>query len=181
MATAPDDIDRLIARTAKGDRKAFGHLYLQTKSKLFGIVLRIVKDRARAEEVLQEAYLRVWRNAQKYESSAGRPIPWMAAIAHNAAIDEVRRAGSGRTLSLDEDGAVPELMDPLVAADAVEMKALQDCLAALDPEHRRCVLLAYYEGYSREELSEVFDRPVGTIKSWLHRALSTLQTCLGIT
>lgn len=184
MADAAGDLGLLLKDCAGGNRRAFAALYDATAAKLFGIVLRILNDRGRAEEVLQEAYLRIWRNADRFDPTAGRPITWMAAIAHNAAIDARRRNGPATVSSVtngdgDETDIFADIADPTEAPDGADLEALRKCLGQLDKDHRTCVLLAYYEGWSREELSEKFDRPVGTIKTWLHRALAALKLCLG--
>lgn len=174
------DLAGLIAATARGDRAAFAELYGRSAAKLLGIVIRIVRDRAIAEDVLQEVYLRVWQNADGYLPEAGRPMTWMISIARNHAIDVVRGRRMVR-LAQDEDGLdplenVPEPRDR--EAEIIDTSRLRLCLGELDPVQRRCLLEAYYEGYSRDELSVRFGKPVNTIKTWLHRATATLRSCL---
>jgi RNA polymerase sigma factor (sigma-70 family) len=174
------DLAGLIAATARGDRAAFAELYGRSAAKLLGIVIRIVHDRAIAEDVLQEVYLRVWQNADGYVPEAGRPMTWMISIARHRAIDVVR----GRRivqLAQDEDGldpleGVPEPRDR--EAEIIDTSRLRLCLGQLDPIQRRCLLDAYYEGYSRQELAIRFGKPVNTIKTWLHRTAATLRGCL---
>ncbi|WP_244635549.1 sigma-70 family RNA polymerase sigma factor [Chthonobacter albigriseus] len=174
------DLTRLLAQTASGNRPAFHQLYSAVSSKLFGVVLRIVRDRAIAEDVLQDTFLRIWRKAADYDPKSGRPVTWMAAIARNAAIDVVRQRQTARNRFADTDeDSLEALADP--DADAVhptDREALRRCLGTLEDEQRTVVLLAYQDGYSREELAERFDRPVGTIKTWLHRSLARLKECL---
>lgn len=179
LATAPDDLERLLSATAAGDRVAFRALYERTSAKLYGVVLRICRDPGIAQDVLQETFVKVWTRAVGYQPGEGKPITWLAAIARNAAIDSIRRRRDvvlgmdeqGRALIDDFDRAV-ETLDP---ADA---QALRGCLGGLEETQRNCIVLAYCEGFSREELAERFDRPVGTIKTWLHRGLASLKTCL---
>lgn len=181
MAAAAPDLEMLLARVAAGDRAAFGRLYAATAAKLFGIVLRISRDRALAEDVLQDTFVRVWRNAARYEPDSGRPITWMAAIARNAAIDALRRrrAHDVRVVADVEEDAAGEIADDrALAVDPADREALRTCLGRLEEQQRQCVLLAYQDGCSREELAERFGRPVGTIKTWLHRALARLKECL---
>lgn len=179
MGDIAPDLEGLVARVVAGDRVAFAQLYQKTSAKLFGIVLRICRDRILAEDVLQEAFVRIWRNASRFDPASGRPITWMAAIARNAAIDAVRQRRVHDARLADEDeAAVADMADPSVAFDPADREALRLCLGQLDEEHRNCVLLAYQDGYSREELAERFGRPVGTIKTWLHRALLRLKQCL---
>jgi RNA polymerase sigma-70 factor (ECF subfamily) len=174
------DLEVLLDRVAAGDRAAFAALYAATSAKLFGIVLRILRDRSLAEDVLQDAFLRVWRNAGRYEPQSGRPVTWLAAIARNAAIDVVRQQRVHATRHLDDgDEALAHMADPAAGAlDPADREGLRTCLAELEDEQRACVLLAYLDGWSREDLAERFARPVGTIKTWLHRSLARLRECL---
>jgi RNA polymerase sigma-70 factor (ECF subfamily) len=167
----------LIQAAAGGDRAAFQTLYEQTSAKLFGVALRILRDRAAAEEALQEAYLKVWQNAERFSSGYGTPVAWLCAIARNTAIDRARSERMPRSA----DGSDAELLERMASVDSVDVVAresLRTCLGELDDEARRCVVLAYCEGLSREELAERFARPVGTIKTWLHRSLKILSRCL---
>ncbi len=166
----------LLEATARGDRTAFQTLY-ETTSKLVGVALRILRDRPAAEEALQEAYLRVWQNADRFSSGYGTPIAWLCAIARNTAIDRAR----GERMPRSADGNDAEILERIASADGVDVVAresLRTCLGQLDDEARSCVVLAYCEGLSREELAERFARPVGTIKTWLHRSLKILSRCL---
>lgn len=174
------DLEYLLRRVASGDREAFSALYAATSAKLNGIVLRIIRDRSLAEDILQEAFVRVWRNAERYDAASGRPATWLAAIARNAAIDVLRQrqAHFARHKDVGDDAlaAVPDRTAS--SGNPGDRQALRGCLGELADEHRACVLLAYQDGWSREELAERYDRPVGTIKTWLHRGLKQLRECL---
>lgn len=183
LGLADDDTLRgLLAEVGRGDAAALARFYDLTSPKLFGVILRIQRDRGLAEDVLQDAYLRVWQAAGSYDPAAGRPLPWLCAIARNRAIDSLRRRGATEVQRPAEDDSedwVARLMDPHDDATAfMDRDALSTCLNRLEPMHRDCVVLAYCEGYSREELAQRFDRPVNTIKTWLHRALAALKSCL---
>jgi RNA polymerase sigma-70 factor (ECF subfamily) len=174
------DLAQLLARVAVRDRAAFATLYKQTQAKLYGVIARILVRSDLAGEVLQEAYVRIWQKAADFDSAKGSPIAWMATIARNRALDEVRRV---KPLALEDmpESFEPaaEEVDPLGSRERSEqLAALMRCLAQLDEEKRQIVLLAYYRGASREALSKRFERPVPTIKTWLHRSLAQLKDCL---
>jgi RNA polymerase sigma-70 factor, ECF subfamily len=175
-----EDLAALMARIAARDRAAFAQLYRLTHAKLYGVVIRIVARRDLAGEVLQEAFVRIWEKADDFDPVKGSPLAWMTAIARNRALDEMRRA---RPLAMEDLGErfdpPGEEIDPLASRERSEqLEALMKCLAALDAEKRKIVLLAYYRGASRETLAKKFNRPVPTIKTWLRRSLSELRDCL---
>ncbi len=174
------DLTDLMRRIASSDEAAFRALYRQTSAKLYGIVFRILPQKDAAAEALQEAYVRIWERAADFDAARGSPLAWMATIARNRALDEVRRV---RPASLEdilesfEPAAEP--IDPLAARDRSErLAALIACLERLDDDKRAILMLAYYHGASREALAKRFGRPVPTIKTWLHRGLAQLRDCL---
>jgi RNA polymerase sigma-70 factor, ECF subfamily len=177
---AGDDLTDLLIRIATRDAAAFAALYKQTNAKLYGVVARILTRGDAAADALQEVYVRIWEKAGEFDPVKGSPLAWMATIARNRALDEVRRV---RPVSLEDqsEGFEPaaEEIDPLAVRERSErLMALVDCLKALDEEKRAIVLLAYYRGSSREALAKRFGRPVPTIKTWLHRSLAQLRDCL---
>jgi len=180
VTDASVSLEILIARVAHGDKAAFSTLYQRVSAKLFGITLRICRERGLAEDALQDSFLRIWRNAQGFDAQVARAATWMSAIARNTAIDALRnRAVRDARLAEGGDEALASVPDGLAGSvDPMDRQALLRCLGGLTDEHRNCVLLAYHEGFSREELAERLGRPVGTIKTWLHRALAQLKTCL---
>lgn len=171
---------RLLAGIARGEADRLAELYDVSSPKLYGLILRIQRDRGLAEDVLQDVYMRIWQAAGSYRPEAGPPLPWLITIARNRAIDSVRRKAEVQGPELDSgEDWVDLLIDPHDEAGAFQDRnALVACLGQLEPSHRDCVVLAYCEGRSREELAARFDRPVNTIKTWLHRALGALKTCL---
>lgn len=175
-------LETLLAGVARHDRGAFASLYEATAAKLYGIVFRILKRRDIADDVLQEVYVRIWDRAGGFDMSKGSPITWMATIARNKALDEVRRK-SFPSSKTDSDAEVAEVVSeeksPLAALEHhQELDRLRQCLDKLDVERREMVLLAYRDGFSRNELGRRFSRPVGTIKTWLRGSLAQLKTCL---
>ena len=171
----------LLAAVAKGDQAAFERLYAATRAKLYGVLLRILGTPELADDVMQETYLKVWKMAGKFDPTIASPITWMVAIARNRAIDIVRKKGE---VSIEEQ---PEALE--VASDAPaplarremteELRRLLTCLGKLDPEKQRIVLLAYYSGWSREQLAQKLDIPVNTIKTWLRRSVLEIRECMG--
>jgi RNA polymerase sigma-70 factor (ECF subfamily) len=168
----------LLEATARGDRAAFRSLYDATAAKLFGIVLRITRNRSIAEDVIQDTFVRVWQHAGRFTPEAGLPLAWLASIARNRAIDRMRAEHVERYQNHGEDDDLMARRPAPSAGDATARESLRVCLSALEPEARDCVILAYCEGYSREELAERFGRPVGTIKTLLHRSIRLLRACL---
>ena len=176
-AALADDLETLLIATAGGDRAAFARFYEITSAKLFGIVRRILNDTAQAEEALQDVYVRIWQMASSYDATRGRPLAWAATLARYRAIDILRRNAARDAPARDEDKS-PELAAPADGLDLGDREALMHCLSALPEDQRLCVVLAYCDGYSREELGTRFGRPIGTIKSWLSRCLTSLRQCL---
>ena len=175
-----DDLVELLRGAAARDAAAFASLYRATHAILYGVVARILTRGEASGEALQEAYVRIWEKAGEFDPVKGSPIAWMATIARNRALDEVRRV---RPVSLEEmpEGFEPaaEAVDPLAArARSERLSALLECLGALEADRREAVLLAYYRGFSRDALARRFDRPVATIKTWLRRGLLQLRECL---
>jgi len=177
----PSELVWLLASVTKGDQAAFERLYVATRAKLYGVVLRILRRADLAEEVMQDAYLKIWRSAGDFDPRVASPMTWMIAIARNRAIDLLRKKAE---TSIEEEPAgleiAAETPDPLARREITdELKRLLACLGGLDEERRRIVLLAYYNGWSREQLAAKFDKPVNTIKTWLRRSLIELRECLG--
>ena len=171
----------LVAAVAKGDEAAFERLYQATQAKLYGVTLRILRRTDLAEEVLQETYVKIWRRAGDYNPRLSNPVTWMVAIARHGALDVIRKRGEA--VLEDEPRAMDVESDeqsPLAQSEMTEdLQRLLACMGGLEEEHRRVVLLAYYNGWSREQLAEKFDKPVNTIKTWLRRSLIQIRECLG--
>src|ERR1700733_5288256 len=171
----------LVAAVAKRDEAAFERLYGATRAKLYGVLLRILGRPELAEEVMQETYLKVWTMADRFDPTIATPITWMVALARNRAIDIMRKKGE---ISIED---APQALE--VAADTPtplarremteELKRLLSCLGKLDPEKQRILLLAYYSGWSRDQLAKKLDIPVNTIKTWLRRSLLEIRLCMG--
>jgi RNA polymerase sigma factor (sigma-70 family) len=178
-SAANDELAALIVASAQGDRQAFRRLYLASAAKLLGIVTRIVKTRAEAEEIVQEVFVSVWTRAASFSPESGSALGWLASIARNRAIDAIRsRASSSAQQTSDIDDYETLASHQDLEAEITDRRALVECLGAVDPMTRDMIMLAYLEGLSREELSARFDCPVATVKTRLHRGLATLKSCL---
>lgn len=183
------DLSQLLARAGVGDRAAFATLYDRTSSHLFAVVLRICRDRAQAEDILQEVYVNVWRAASGFDAAQSQPLTWLTSIARNRAIDSLRRGQTQPQLQTshpadDEDSDVydttaddrPGPLDLLSRAS--DARALSACLQDLTPPQRQSVALAFYDGLSHAEVAAQMGQPLGTVKSWVRRALLSLKSCL---
>ena len=164
------DLSRLLARAGVGDRAAFATLYERTSSHLFAVVLRINRDRAQAEDILQEVYVNVWRAAQSFDAAQSQPLTWLTSIARHRAIDSLRReqtqprlqtpgaAAAGGTDAEDEDvydtvaDAAPGPLDLL--SRATDARALGECMDKLSALQRQSVALAFFQGLSHAEVAD---------------------------
>ena len=183
MSGAPEEaaaLARLLSRTAEGDTGAFAVLYERTCGRLFGLVLRMVRDREEAEEVLQEVFVTVWRRARDFDASRASAGTWLVAIARNRAIDRLRQHRPQVDLeAIDLEAIADEGEGPSAAAQASEeYRRLNRCLEGLDPKSARAVREAFFTGATYKELAERCQVPLGTMKSWIRRALAQLRTCL---
>jgi RNA polymerase sigma-70 factor (ECF subfamily) len=178
---ATAELARLLEASARRDRQAFARLYALTSAKLFGVALRILKRGDWAEEVLQECYVSVWSHAPDYRAALAAPMTWMTSIVRNRCLDWLRRP---RLEVADEDGAitdaaVSERLGPLAELErAKDAQALARCLKSLEARQRQAIALAFYDGLSHSELARHLREPLGTVKTWVRRALMKLKDCL---
>ena len=180
MSTPPELVQWLNA-VSQGDRAAFEQLYAATRAKLYGVVLRILRRHDLADEVMQEVYLKIWSGAGQFNPGLASPITWMVTIARNRAIDLVRKR---REVSIEEEpkamDVAADLPNPLARRELTEeVRRLMACIERLEPERQSLVLLAYRNGWSREQLAAKLGKPVNTIKTWLRRSLLEIRECLG--
>lgn len=179
MQPAAREVADLIARCALRDRDAFRHLYDRTSAKLFGVVLRILRDRGEAEEAIQEVYVKIWQRAGQYMPGQTSPISWLVAVARNHALDMLR----ARRPATDDIDQVLDLADDLPTPDRVaetneDGQRITKCLATLDPDRAEAVRGAYLDGFSYEELAQRYAVPLNTMRTWLRRSLLKLRECL---
>jgi RNA polymerase sigma-70 factor (ECF subfamily) len=199
MTTPPADwsersrtLAQLLARSALGDRDAFRRVYESSSGHLFAVILRIQRDRDLAEDLLQEVYVNAWKAAGSFDAQRAQPLTWLTQIARNKAIDSLRRAqAQPRLESLhgdqDDDDDRPDAAERLaddapgpaaLLERASDARQLGHCMQGLSAQQRQSVALAFFDGLSHAEVADQLQQPLGTVKSWVRRALATLKTCL---
>jgi len=175
----------LLARTALADQRAFAELYQRTSSHLFGVAIRIVRESATAEEILQEAYVNVWHHAGTYVTAKSLPLTWLTSIVRNRCLDQLRRREIDTVTMTRDDDDEPAFDLPSDGPTPVELllrgaeaSAVRDCVDALDAGPRQAIALAFFQGLSHGELAAQMREPLGTVKSWVRRGLERLKRCL---
>jgi RNA polymerase sigma-70 factor (ECF subfamily) len=166
--------EELVARLQGQDKSAFGILYDNYSSSLYGIVLKIVQTTEVAEDVLQEAFVKIWKNMSSYDKSKGRLFTWMLNIARNTAIDKLRAKG-GKFEIRDIDDSVYQIDKKSNTTMKVEHIGVKQSVQNLKPEHRIIIDMAYYGGYTQEEISKELDIPLGTVKTRMRNAIIELR------
>lgn len=175
----------LLARTALADRDAFAELYRRTSPHLYGVALRIVRERPIAEEILQEAFVSVWHHARSYAAARSQPLTWLTAIVRNRCLDHVRRRDIDTVTLSGVDDDAPAFDVPAPGASAAELlvagaeaQGVRDCVEQLQGGTRQAIALAFFHGLSHAELAAHLGQPLGTVKSWVRRGLERLKGCL---
>lgn len=173
-------LSALIKQAADGDRQAFQDIYNLTSAKLFGVCLRILNDRQASEDALQDAYVKVWRSAGRFDAKRASPITWLATIARNTAID--RKRSGGNRVMVSDDAIKDMAADEQSALERLEKKEgadiLNKCLDSLEARQRNVIRTAFFEGHSYNELAQKLGTPLGTVKSWVRRGLKRLKDCM---
>lgn len=176
----PFDYESTLEACARGERLALRALYDRESRWLLGVALRIVRDRDAAHDVLQDAFLQIWQRATTYQRELGSARGWVYTVVRHRALDEARRAGRETAVG-DDIEAYADRHASSHAASAlrsVDADSLNRCLEALDERKRECVVYAFVEGYTHEQISRRLATPVGTVKSWIRRGLIALKECL---
>ena len=173
-------VETLIARVALRDRAAFDQLYDAVSAKLFGVCLRVLTNRAAAEDAMQDTFVKIWNNADRYSANGLSPMTWLITIARNTAIDRLRAQKSGNT---DLDSVHTELVasgpTPEQASIArSEAGRLVNCLDELPQDRGAAIRGAYLDGQSYADLAERFAVPLNTMRTWLRRGLMSLRECM---
>jgi len=176
------ELINLISRCGKDDKIAFELLYQKTASRLNGIAYRITRNLDSANEVLQEAFIKIWTNSCDYQADKSEPFTWLAAIVRYRAYDRLKydkRRHQADMIEFNENEIQAlNLNSQQLGLNEYSQSALNGCLAKLEQQQSQAILMAYLYGYSREDISEYFKCPVNTIKSWIRRGLGRLQLCL---
>ncbi|GAA3772825.1 sigma-70 family RNA polymerase sigma factor [Microbacterium kribbense] len=179
-----DLVGELIRRTATGDRAAFADLYDMLSPRVFGLILRVLVNRAQSEEVLQEVFLEVWQSADRFAPNKGQGRSWLLTIAHRRAIDRVRssEASSDRDI---RSGFRDLATVPAGVAEQVELRIesqrVAGALRQLPDRQREAIMLAYYGGYSQSEIAALTGAPLGTVKTRMRDGLTRLRVEMGVT
>lgn len=179
------DYEAVLKKCASGKRSALMQLYHQEAPRLLTVTMRILQNRALSEDVVHDAFIKIWSNAQSYNSDLGSARGWIYTLTRNLALNAVKY--SGRQLQVDPDFML-DLIDSHTLEkhqnedshneDFLALRALYGCLDDLEPEPKRCILHAYIDGYTQDEISKLLNKPLGSVKSWIKRSLNTLKECL---
>ena len=178
-----DPVAELLFRVAQQDRAAFRLLYSQCSAKLMGILLRILGNRAEAEEALQEVFTRVWLRAGRFDATKGRGMTWLVAIARNHAIDRLRARPEDSARGDGDEDVMNSIRDSAPTAETRlialgEAGRIADCFATLEPDRAAAVRGAYLDGLSYQDLADRHAVPLNTMRTWLRRGLLKLRECL---
>ncbi len=175
----------LLDQVARQDQQALHALYQQTSSKLYGLALKIVRNREWAEDVLQESFLYIWRSARMYRASLSPPMAWMGVIVRSRSLDHLRRQrAEGDVFAQDfsdelaQEVAADEPTPLDITQASQQAVALHQCLQQLAPEQQRALSLAYFNDLSHSQLAQQMNAPMGTVKTWIRRSLLRLRTCM---
>jgi RNA polymerase sigma-70 factor (ECF subfamily) len=176
---------QLLARVALADQRAFAELYRQTSTHLYAVALRILREPAQADEILQEAYVSVWHHAGTYVAGKSQPLTWLTSIVRNRCLDQLRRRELDTfplTSSADDEPAFDPPADSPTPAELLiagaDAQSVRDCVDTLDAGPKQAIALAFFQGLSHAELAAHLREPLGTVKSWVRRGLERLKRCL---
>ena len=173
----------LLKRASRGDESAFAEWYDATSARAFGLAVRVLRDRAQAEEVTQEAYLECWRHSARFDAAKGSAISWLLTIVHRKAVDRVRSAESAGRRDVaygQRERSVPHDETAEAAAASIEATRVRAALADLTAKQREAVELAFLGGYTHTEVASMLDLPIGTAKTRIRDGLIRLRDALGV-
>lgn len=188
LPTANRDVSpdsTLVRRLLQKDVSAFEQLYDRHSRAVYGLILRILQQAGTAEEVVQDVFLQLWRNAEQYDESRGPFVPWLFTLARNRALDTLRLKSERQRRREEQTEELP----PVVTAPQYEKELdekrraekVRALIGALNPQQKRAIELAYFEGLSHSEIAEALKEPLGTVKSWIRNGLLRLKEGLQAT
>jgi len=183
VQTDDDPVDALLTRIAHRDKAAFAALYDQLSARVFGLVLRIVIDRAQSEEVLQEVFLEIWEKADRFTADRGRGRAWVFMIAHRRAVDRVKSAQASVDRDVRTGRRDLEVPFDAVAEDAevrVEGQRARAALDTLPAAQREVLAMAYFDGFSQSEIASTLSTPLGTVKTRMRDGIARLRKAMGV-
>lgn len=178
-----DPLLDLLRRSARGDEPAFAELYDATAARLHGLVLRVVRDPAQADEVTQEAYLEIWRTSARFDEARGTVLSWMLTIAHRRAVDRVRAAEAAGKRDITYGRRTHQPAHDVTEEQALaglEARRVRGAMDALTEVQREAIRLAYFGGYTHTEVASMLDIPVGTAKTRIRDGLIRLRDTMGV-
>ena len=177
-------IESLLRDVASGDRTAFAEMYDRISSRVLGLIVRLLRDRAQSEEVMQEVFLEIWQQASKFDANRGSGMAWVLTMAHRRAIDRIRASQKSHERDL-KIGIRDMERDFDQVSESVEIRVenerVKRAMSRLTPLQREAVVLAYYGGYSHSEMAEILGIPLGTVKTRLRDGMIRLRDELGVT
>ena len=179
--TEPEPDVELLHAVARGDEDALARLYDRYRIILFSLLIRILKSREEAEDVLQEVFLQVWKRAGDFDDARGKPFTWLVTLARSRAIDRIRQLGARQRLAEASAQDTPEAMSDAVAdtLHSEQREIVARALAALPEEQRRTLNLAYFDGLTQSEIAEKLETPLGTVKTRMRSGMIKLRELLG--
>lgn len=179
-----DRLTAMLRAVAKGDEDTFGQLYDETAPRVHGLVLRVLRNPAQAEEVTQEVYLEIWRRASNYDPDRGSPFAWLMTLAHRRAVDRVRSSQSATARDESWEARTREVHFDTTAETVtarLEARRVRSALETLTRAQREAVSLAYLGGYTHREVASLLDLPLGTAKTRIRDGLIRLRDQMGVT
>jgi RNA polymerase sigma-70 factor (ECF subfamily) len=181
--TSPADLAELLKRSGRGDEAAFAELYDATAARAYGLALRVVRNPSQAEEVMQEAFLELWRTATRFDSAKGSAVSWILTLVHRKSVDRIRSAeASTRRDTVWHHGSQDVEHDSTAEAAQASMEArrVRQALDSLTEVQREALELAYFKGYTHTEVAAMLDLPVGTAKTRIRDGLIRLRDTMGV-